>query len=203
MTGATGGNGYFAKAPIQVTFKPVFETGVELTAKNGCGTLCGYYKSPDQLKNYDLTFELCDLDHELIELLTGEAVIKSGANSIGHEFSRVSSCSPLTPNGVAVEFWSKRWLQCANPAAGTAQYFHWLFPRAYLHTGQIVMKNDFMTVPIEGFLQENPNWGRGPWTGNLYPNTGGIAALGAVWEDTVAPPTAANGYITVPGGAAA
>jgi hypothetical protein len=184
-TPITGANqAYIAKAPITVNLSPDFRDGVELESVNGCGSLCGFFKDQDQLKKYDVKFSLCDLDSELIEILTGVSVITSGGQTIGHEFKRVSSCDPITLNGVSLEFWSKRWAQCAVPT-GTELYWHWALPRAFLRIGEISMENDFMKVPIEGFLQENPNWGDGPF--HDFPDGGDLEAIGAVWEDTSIP----------------
>jgi hypothetical protein len=198
-TGAplTGVNdGYLAKAPVMVTVTPDRETGVELTAQNGCGALCAYYKQQDQLKKYDINFELCDLDNELIEILTEESLITVVGETVGREFRRVGACQTTQTVGVALEFWSNRWDSCAPPtgAAGASPYWHWFFPRAYLQVGETTMENDFMKVPIEGYLQENPNFDAGVWTENPFPAAAApLLSMGAVIEDSSIP-TAACGY---------
>lgn len=187
--------GYIAGAPVQVTLTPQYQKGVELTQENACGQLAGYYRQQDQLKSWDITFELTELDHELIEILTGVSLITSAGNSIGHQFTRVSSCSPIALNGVSLEFWSKRWDHCQQPSDGTL-YWHWVFSRAYLHVGNLKLDNAFLTIPIEGYLEENANWGNGPW--NDFPGGGTLASIGAVFQDAAALPTKSCGYSSVP-----
>lgn len=176
LTGAT--DGYIAKAPIEAKMSPDNQAGVELTAENGCGTLCGYYKQPDQLKKYNVSLSLCDLDNELIELLTDNPVVTDGGETIGQTSKRVGACSNNIRNGVALELWSKRWNSCAPPT-GADLYWHWFWPRAYLQTGDQDFKNDFMVIPIEGYLQENPNFGFGAWSDGAWPT--GAGELEALW----------------------
>jgi hypothetical protein len=195
MTGAAVTNGYVAQAPIEVKMTPDNQAGVELTAENGCGTLCGYYKQPDQLKKYDVSFMLCFLDHELIELLTDNPVVTVGGNTVGQTSKRVGACNEVDRNGVAVEFWSKKWDSCAPPSGD--QYWHWFWPRAYLQSGEHSFENDFMKVPIEGYLQENPNFGVGGWTSGAWPaGAGDLDALWGVVSDSYFP-TASSGYQAV------
>lgn len=195
LTGAGTTNGYIAKAPITVKFSPNYENGVELKLMNGCGTLASYYRAPDQLKNYNISFTLTDLDHELIEILTDEPVVTVSGSTVGHTAKRVASCSTGTRNGVAIEFWSKQWNACAAPTGN--QYWHWFMPRAILQTGEITLENDYATIPVEGYLQENPNFGFGGWTSAAWPSSAGSlqSLLGVVSESVI--PTASCGYQAV------
>jgi len=196
MTGAE--MGYVAKAPVEVTMTPDYQAGVELTSENGCGSLCGYFKAPDQLKKYDISFTLCDLDAELINILTSDEaeVITAGGNSIGYAFPRATSCSgAAAPNGVSLEFWSRRWDACSTPSGNEGLYWRWSLPRAYLNVGAITLGNDFLKVPIEGFLQENGNWNRGPF-GDFPIGGAPLLAVGAVTEDD-ALPTVECGWVSV------
>lgn len=192
VTGA--GNGYILGAPVMVTVSPDFQEGVELQLDNACGGISGYYKQQSQLKKWDISFELTELDHELIELLTGVSLITDTGVTIGHQFTRVSSCDPIDLNGVSIELWSKRWDNCQPPADGDL-YWHWAFGRAFLKVGEIKFENDFMKIPIDGYLEENPNWGNGPW--NDFPGGGSLSAIGAVWQESDLP-TAVCGYSAVP-----
>lgn len=194
LSGAT--DGYLGKAPIQVKLSPDNRAGVELMAENGCGTLCGYYKQPDQLKKYDIEFELCDLDHELIEILTDEPVVTVSGQTVGHVAKRTGACDPLSRNGVVLEFWTKKWNACSPPSGD--QYWHFTAARAFLQTGELTMDNDFMKVPINGFLQENASFITGSWSagsgGKSWPTGGGVlsAAWGVFSSATI--PTAVSGY---------
>lgn len=195
LTGVGTTNGYIAKAPVMVKLIPQYETGVELKIMTGCGTLGAYYKAPDQLKNYNLDFELTDLDNELIEILTDEPIVSSGGLTVGHTAKRVAACSAATRNGVAVEFWSKKWSSCSVPA-GAQQYWHWFMPWAFLQTGEIDLQNDFAHVPITGFLQESTNFAQGGWTSGNWPDPTGLKSVWGVTSDSFFP-TAASGYQAV------
>lgn len=184
MTGAT--DGFVAKAPLVVKTTPDREAGVELKATNGCGTLCGYYQAPDQLKKYNVNFELCELDHELIELLTDSPLVVSGADTIGHTSPRVAACSDASRNGVAVEFWTKRWDACGPPTDGFP-YFHWFWPWAILQQGEQTNENDFTKVVIEGYLQENPNFDFGAWADMPWAGDDPLEALYGVHRETALP----------------
>lgn len=194
VTGATT-DGYIAKAPVMVKLSPDYQAGSELQIETGCGQLGAYYKAPDQLKKYNISFELTDLDSELIEILTDNPIVSSGGATVGHTAKRVAACSSASRNGVGLEFWSKKWNACAPPTGDP--YWHWVMPWAFLQTGEYSMQNNFLTVPIEGYLQENPNWGVGPWTDFQWPAGAGDleACWGVVSCDDI--PTPASGYQSV------
>lgn len=195
MTGAGTTNGYIAKAPVMVTLTPDNQTGPELTLENGCGTLAGYYQAPDMLKKYSIKFELTDLDAELLEILTDEPLVSVGGETVGKTSKRIAACGAGTRNGVAVEFWSKKWNSCSVPS-GDELYWHWFMPWAFLQTGEVSLENDFSTIPVEGYLQESPNFNRGGWTNGQWPDPAGLdAAWGVVSESYF--PTAASGYQAV------
>ncbi len=192
LTGAT--DGYISKAPVVATLSPDYETGVELSVTNGCGTLGGYYKAPDQLKKYNITFELTDLDAELIEILTDEPIVSVGGSTVGKTALRVATCNTVTRNGVALEFWSKKWDACTVPTGDL--YWHWFMPWAFLATGEYQMQNDFMHIPINGYLVESANFGVGSWSEGAWPDAGGLDSSWGVVSDSFFP-TAASGYVQV------
>jgi hypothetical protein len=181
-------NAYVSAAVITVRMAFDFMAGVEITAENGCGGICAYYKGPDRLRKINLSFELCDLDSELIEVLTTTSLITSGGETIGHMLPRSGACHDEPNNGVSLEFWSNRWDACSVPSGAQVglNYWHWAFPKVILRTGDMTLENGFLRVPVEGYATENPNWGDGPF--HDFP--GGVGALdstGAVWADAAMP----------------
>jgi hypothetical protein len=187
--------GYVSKAPLQVQLSMDFENGKEFTQENGAGNICAYYKGPDKFKKVDISFDLCDLDAELISILTSDDVdtIVTGAQTTGFIFPRVAGTGSGTIlNGVSLEFWSKRWVGGGAPTSGL--YWHWWFPKAILRIGDMTMENDFLKVPITGYLQENGNFGNGP--GDDF-SPAPLNAIGAVsFTDTL--PTESSTYVNVP-----
>ncbi len=83
-----------------------------------------------------------------------------GANVIGYRAPQVN-VDP-TPNGVAVEAWSRAVLD--NSFAGTLPYFHWVMPRAKIVPSEAVLlgAEDPATPVFEGVLEQNPGFGLGP-----------------------------------------
>jgi hypothetical protein len=194
LTGATVTNGYVAKAPVLVKISPDKDDGPELKLENGCGVLAGYYQAPDVLKKFNINFELTDLDAELLEILTEEPIVSVGGATVGKTGRRVAACGGNSAlNGVAIEFWSKRWDSCSVPTGTNEIYWHWFMPWAFLQTGEYKMENDFMHIPIEGYLVESANFDRGGWTEGAWPDPAGLDACWGVVEDSFFP-EAASGY---------
>jgi len=197
-TPVTGPNqGYVSKAPLQVQLSMDFENGKEFTQENGAGDICAYFKGADKFKKIDISFDLCDLDAELIAILTSDDVTATttGASgpTNGFVFPRVAGTGGGSIlNGVSLEFWSKRWVGGGAPTSGL--YWHWWFPKAILRVGDMTMENDFLKVPMTGYLQENANFGNGP--GDDFA-AAPLLAIGAVaYTDTL--PGAATTYVNVP-----
>jgi hypothetical protein len=193
----TGANSaYVSDAIVTVRLGMDYQAGVEIQSENGCGGICAYFKGPDILRKINVGFDLCDLDSELIELLTTQSVITSGGATIGHEMPRSGACNNVVNNGVSLEFWSNRWDSCSPPSGVDAgyPYWHWAFPRVILRTGDLTLENGFMRVPVEGYAQENHNWVKGPF--NDYP-AASLLSTGAVWAAATLP-ASGNTYISVP-----
>jgi len=67
-----------------------------------------------------------------------------------------------TPNGVAVEAWSRAVLN--NSFAADLPYWHWVLPRAKLRLSEVDVlgHEDALTPQFEGTGEENPGFGDGP-----------------------------------------
>lgn len=74
-----------------------------------------------------------------------------------------------TPNGVAVEAWSRAVLD--NSFAGNLPYFHWVMPRAKIVPSEAVLlgAEDPATPTFEGTLEQNPGFGTGPLGDGTFP----------------------------------
>lgn len=83
-----------------------------------------------------------------------------GSNIIGYRAPEVN-VDP-TPNGVAVEAWSRAVLD--NSFAGNLPFFHWVMPRAKLVPSEAVLlgAEDPATPTFEGTLEQNSGFGTGP-----------------------------------------
>lgn len=193
--------GYCTDASIKLDVQIELEEGAELTQKNGCGALKNYFKGDDKIKAVTLGLELCQLDSELIQFLTGGTLFTSAGTTIG---MRLPLAADTAPYGVSVEAWSYAWDGQAQAVAGSAvQYIHWVFPRVKWSLGQFTLEEDLATIPVNGTGSENTHLTvNGPyddWPAAVA-NAGGVPSVGG-WWDEAALPTTQCGRITVPGSA--
>lgn len=194
---ATGASAAFVSdAILTVRIAFDYQAGAEILAENGCGGICAYFKGPDRLKKINMGFELCDLDSELIEVLTPTSLIVSGGQTIGHLLPRSSACTTEENNGAYLEFWSNRWDSCSEPSGAQAglKYWHWMFPKVILRTGDMTLENGFLRVPVEGYATENSAAGNGPF--NDFPGTT-LDSIGAVFASSTIPAPSIT-YATAP-----
>lgn len=196
-TGA--GKGYVTNAAIQMGVTVEVETGTEFTQKNGLGGICATLKQPDTVKRVTLALELCQLDSQLIAMMTGGTQVTSGGNTIGMLLPEVGS----TPPPICVEAWTKAWdggQQAVNAfTTPNASYFHFVFPFVQWAQGQFTMEEGFMVIPLNGSGSENSLiTANGPFDDWPTPvaNLGGITRIGGWWVDDDLP-TAACAAIAV------
>jgi hypothetical protein len=200
-------NGYVSDAIIQAQIQVEVEEGDEFTLKNGCGAICQTYKDCDRVKRVTLDMDLCQLDSELLSLLTsGSNIIDiSSGDSIGYQLPEAQTeCS----NGVSLELWTKAWdgsYQATAPVyGGTAEtWWHWVMPSVKFQLGQLSLQNDVLTVPVKGFGNDNPRiTANGPfddWPSDIVALGGITSSAGWFLDDTL--PTASCGFINVPSAA--
>lgn len=206
----TGTNGYVTDAIIDGTIGAEIEEGDEFTQKNAQGAICQTFKDCDRFKRANVELNLCHLDAELLEMLVGGSVIRDLAgpgvgDAIGYE---VPSASGECPNGVCLELWTKAWdgsSQATPTFAGgtTIVYFHFVLPKVKFQIGDLNFENDFMTIPVTGFGDENPRiTANGPfddWPADVASRGGITGALGFFLDTTL--PTVTCGAIDVPSAA--
>jgi len=198
---AGANNAVVSTAIVRLQSTPEYETGDEFIQKNGCGDICISIKTLDKLKRVNLSLELCTRDMQLLELLTGGSLYTKTGQTVG--FSR-RGIGDSDPNPVSVELWTKAVPTGSNAAscntAGVASWWRWVYPRASFTLGDVTHENGIGMVMLTGFSEANTWWGNGPfndWPADqlLDENSPEHFVL-----DTVGPPTAQCGYITVPSG---
>jgi hypothetical protein len=81
--------------------------------------------------------------------------------TIGYKAPLVGAVA--VPNGVALEFWTRA-VQDGGSAA-ELPYYHWTAPRSdlKLSANLAASAESAMTPTFEGFSNQNPNWGAGPY----------------------------------------
>lgn len=190
-TPAGASNMYVTNGLVKVTFTPVYETGDEVTKKDGQGNTCLNIKQPDTFKRVDInSVELCAEDPELSELLGGGAIITDAGDTIGYA-APAAGVDP-TPNGVSLEVWTRRYVD-NQPAA--LPYARYLFPRVKLKPTAKSLEANPMATDFEGIGEENANIGNGP--NNDWP-TGAVSTRAYQWVAVDTAPTGALGYQATP-----
>lgn len=192
-------NGGLTTAIARVQSTPVYTTGEDLEAKNGCGAICASLRTCDSLKRMDLEIELCLRDTSLLELMTGGRLI-NGAAGPASGFARRAvglDCS----DAVSLEFWTKAIGPSGNCGAAGAQWWRTAYPNATLTLQGMTMANEIATVQLTGYVEVLPNWNLGPF--NDWPDPLGLGdqELEAFVIDPAGPPVIPSGlcgYIPVP-----
>lgn len=158
---ATGAEAsYMTTKFVSLSFTPEYEAGDEFTQKAANGTVCASLKAPDTLKRVNLSIALCAPDFEFQEIIAGGTLLEEGtgpsAVTVGYKAPAIGV--DATPNGVAIEVWSKAVL--GGKTAGTDPYFHWIFPYAQMHAaGDRVIENGMMASNFEGWAVGNAAYG--------------------------------------------
>ena len=147
LTGAN--NAYQSAAPIQLQVGFEYENGADVTQKNGAGGICLRYRGEDKLKNITLTMNLCQLDYQFIELLTGwTALTDISAAVMGISAPAITAANRT---GVCLEGWSLAWDGDAQAVVGAnAMYVRHVFPRVKLNVGNHNVDEGALVIPVEG-----------------------------------------------------
>lgn len=161
LTGAA--NAYQSAAAIQLQVGYEYENGADVTQKNGSGGICLRYRGEDKLKNITVTMNLCQLDFQLIELLTGwPALVDNSAAVMGLSAPALTQANR---NGVCLEGWSLAWDGDAQAVVGgNALYVRHVFPRVKLNVGNHNVDEGALIIPVEGqgFSNNTLSTAKGP-----------------------------------------
>lgn len=152
-------NCYTTDALVQLQLGLEYETGDEITQKNGAGRVCLTYKAPDTLKRGTIkSLQVCDPDPNVLQFLMGGRVLESGANQVGYAAPEVGQ--DATPNGVSIEVWTRAIINGAQSG-----YFWWVIPRAQLTPSkEWELSGANPLVPeLDGVGTQNINWLDGPF----------------------------------------
>lgn len=165
-TGAlTNGSAYNLK-PVSLSRSPIVSTGETFEQRDGCGEICVSLTDPDVTTGEDLTLNLCQLDLELISILTGGEVLLDGSGEvIGVEAPDPSSTAPV------VEFnaWSKAY-NGSSPVAAPRDYWHWVWPYTQWNIGDWSIERGILQISLTGRASANANLGSGSF--NDLPGAG-------------------------------
>jgi len=203
-SGAT--NGYISDALIMATLDLQVDEGTEHLQKNGCGDICSRFIDCDKVKGVNVALELCQLDSELIGLLTGAQVFTDVASgdAIGIELPDLADDCP---NGVCLELWTLAWdgsSQATPPSlSGSIAYWHFVIPKYRPQPSAFTLEDGILAFPLKGPGESNPNITvNGPfddWDTDVVDQGGIRNSLG--WFLDANLPATTCGYVNVPSAA--
>ena len=187
-------NCYVTDALVQISFGLSYSDPDAIELTNGAGVTCVYYQPPPALLSGTIEdFQVCTPDPNIMQFLCGGSVINdtaTPANQIGYQAPAVN-VDP-TPNGVAIEAWSRAILN--NSYAANLPYFHWVVPRAKVTPSEsmVLGAEDPATPQLEGTCEENGEFGDGPIGDIEFPTN-------RVWQFCRVPtmPTLTPGFVAV------
>ena len=181
---------------VTVTMSPQNEEGEELLLLSADGELCVNDQSKHNFKRWNLSIELCDIDPEMVALLTKVTLETDGdGNTVGFR-----SVEGRIDEEFAFELWSGI---ADQDCADGEEYGYLLFPFVAGGTfADLTIENGVATLTIENaFTKTGGQWGVGPY--DVVPDEYGAAGpLGVAIQPgehhvqrltTVAPPAPTAG----------
>lgn len=155
---------------VSVRYTPNMEEGEDLTLKNADGRNCVVDRTAPELKWMDIEGVLCEVDVELLAMMTGmPQVLDYAERPNGFRFTKDVNVD----EGFALEVWSgTAGDDCEVPeddsilesTGSTLSYGYWLAPAVVEATlGEIEIAASVATFTITGRAVSAPRWGRGPY----------------------------------------
>lgn len=187
-----------------VLMAPNVETGTDIDFRNMSGVSCGFKRGCPSFRGFDLTGEFFSASPEMIEILTGNPVYDDFAGDpIGWD-----DCSVACNTGFGLEIWQNVVGEECPAGDVDGQWFYWLLPWVTNGVlGDVTVNNEGVTFSFTGNTRASGRWYFGPWDVQAQ-DAGGTAgplltSIGSTCHrrgflTTVAPPTAACDYVTVP-----
>ena len=186
---------------VSVEMSPENEEGDEITQQVADGSLCVDLQSPHEFKRWTLSIELCEVDPDLVSMLTRVSLeTDADGDTVGFR-----SRKGVIEEQFALELWvGVGEDECENGQ----EYGYLLFPWVAGGTfDSLTVENDAATLTIENaFTRGGGEWGVGPY--DVVPDAmGDPEQLGDPMESdehhlqrttTIAPPDAQAGCQDMP-----
>lgn len=152
-------NLYVSDGLISIGTSPEIEAGEEITQRNGSGDICVYVSGDDEIKRFNLTLTLCQLDSELLEMLTGATLITAGGITVGLQMPKIGEDKPR----VCVEAWTEARVSRSQASEdGSLLWWHFVWPNVKWTIGDFTLDTNPANIPLNGKAEENDNMGTGP-----------------------------------------
>lgn len=173
------------------------DTGQTDLQRDGDGNVCNTRTAADVITGIDLTVELCILDFEMFETLTGGILTPNSDNTDGWEYPLAAETPPHTQ----FDAWARTW-----DGAGAAPAAQAYLRASYFNTtwvpGTVTLQENALTFPLTGKGSENASISIGNFD-DIPPEF--VGSVGALWftaasdlPDDPNPSGLSCGYIDVP-----
>jgi len=164
------GSTLVTKGFVTVNIKQEMKDAEELEQTNADGEICVADRTAPQVKAGSVEIQLCDVDTELLNLVTGMPMVLDHANDpVGFRVAREMDVD----QGFALELWTgTAGDDCETPTTDdilTAkepvfEYGYFLVPAVTEATiGDIEVGASVSTFTVTGRAVSAPRWGRGPY----------------------------------------
>lgn len=147
---------------ITVAETKTYEDRVDFYVKNGDGEFCVKETDPPKLKWMELTLTFCNVDPQLVNLLTGEPIVLDDSEEPVAVGYRGREGSVATAN-----FGFEGWTRITNNTCVTPQYGYTLYPWLVEgRIGDITYGNEVANFVVTARTHPSSPWGTGPYNVN-------------------------------------
>lgn len=157
---------------ISIEMTKEYEDREEFFVKNGDGQFCVRETNPPILKWINLVVTLCNVDPELVNIMSAEPIVYDDASSpqaIGYNTQEGSAASSF----FAIEGWT-RLAGLSTPCTGGEEYGYVLFPFVKEGTiGDMTLENGVANFVLNARTSGNSSWGTGPYFVDYSDNPAG------------------------------
>lgn len=158
---------------ISVEMTKEYEDREEFFVKNGDGTFCVRETNPPILKWINLTLTFCNVDPELVNILSAEPLYLDDASSpvaIGYSTAENSA----TSSNFALEGWTRLANNGGLPCSGGVEYGYMVFPWVKEGTvGDVTYENGAANFTLSARTSSGSPWGLGPYFVDYSDNPAG------------------------------
>lgn len=146
---------------VQVEVTQQYQDGTEYVLRNAKGELCVNDVGPDQFQRADLSIQFCEVDPDIVGLITGTSIVTTGAPATGTGFwvqeGEVTSRFSL-------EVWQNVAGQACAEGQTTPQSVYWAFPNVGAgRFNDFTISDSVLEWSLSGRTKgANSVWGSGP-----------------------------------------
>jgi hypothetical protein len=194
---------------ISVEMTKEYEDREEFFVKNGDGVFCVRETNPPILKWINLVLTFCNVDPELVNIMSAEPLVMNDAASpvaTGYNTAEGSAAN----SNFAFEGWTRLSNNGGVPCTGGVEYGYTLFPWVVEGTvGDITYENGAANFVLNARTHSSSPWGTGPYMVDYSDNPAGSTTRiplltpilstqhSRMFITRLAPPTAACGCSTL------